>query len=47
MKNEFLETENYFNEELIELSPSEDDFEPIIELKPKKPKMKYKFYIAS
>jgi hypothetical protein len=47
MKNEFLETENYFNEELIELGALEDDFEPIIELKPKKPKMKYKFYIAS
>ena len=47
MKNEFLETENYFDEELIELSSSEDDFEPIIEIKPKKLKMKYRFYIAS
>ena len=47
MKNEFLDTENYFNDELIELGGSEDDFEPIIEMNPKKPKMKYKFYIAS
>lgn len=38
---------NYFNEEFIDIEGSEDNFEPIIEIKPKKPRIKHKFYIAS
>ena len=38
--------DNAFNEELMTFQ-DEDNFDPNIEFKPKKLKMKYKFYIAS
>ena len=48
MENKFLESEdNYFDEDLINLQNSEDDFEPVIEIKPKKPRIKHRFCIAS
>ena len=48
MKNEVLESENsYFNEELFDLQENEDSFDPVVELRPKKSKIRYKFYIAS
>lgn len=46
-KELFEVEENFFNEELMSFIDSEDSFEPIMELRPKKPKIKYKFCIAS
>ena len=45
--NEFFELEtDYFNEDLMTFEDNAD-LDAVIEVKPKKPKMKYNFYIAS
>lgn len=47
-ESEFDESqEDYFNNELMTFQDNEDDLGPIIEFKPKKPKIRHKFYIAS
>lgn len=48
MKKDFLDNLDaaFFDEDLMEF-PNDDDFEPVIEFRPRKPKIKYKFFIAS
>ncbi|MEK6974370.1 MAG: hypothetical protein AABW41_04010 [Nanoarchaeota archaeon] len=46
-KDLFEVEENFFNEELMGFIDNEDNFEPMMELKPKKLRIKYKFCIAS